>query len=523
MDEFGKLLRYYRKCSTDPERGGALTQERLGELLGVALGDAGYTGAAISDWERGKSQIDKDQRRVLLSLIKVLHECGGLQTATEANTLLLAGNYRPFGEDELRPIFPETSTSNTPQPPWPPTDTEWRFILMSLGELIFRPAEELRRWLSAINGELPPVWSRLFLLVLGWPFRHWSSEQVLATILWSMVWLLTWWMTFPLLNWPFSNSQQAYAAVVFYASGTLIVPLLIGGLRRTEKEAFWQRQETVEGWQIRFFTYQGAYVGFHVGYMAVFLAALFGHYLGLRQVSPVVKGLVAILPLLISAAAAREVPFNIWRAFGVLRPTEGDIAIFSVFALLGPLWGAFFLWSYPTLLTPWIGGLLLLTAIGFLAALTAWQGRKGQTTIPVHVWVVIFSVPAILQLAQVSQSRFVVLMFTGVMATLVLLMVWKRVTLTLAGLVMLLLITGLLLLCFKVNVWVGGGATGTAGLGWWRWGKKFLWVPLGFWLVTLSGVLGIALIRRGLLAEMWTALGFGLLTLGVWWWEKHNQ
>ena len=33
MDTFGKLLKTYRRNSTDPDRGGGLTQERLGEFL----------------------------------------------------------------------------------------------------------------------------------------------------------------------------------------------------------------------------------------------------------------------------------------------------------------------------------------------------------------------------------------------------------------------------------------------------------------------------------------------------------
>jgi len=65
MSRFGELLCLYRRQSRDQERGGKLTQERLGELLGRELGDMGYTGAAISEWERSKSQIHKDHRKVL--------------------------------------------------------------------------------------------------------------------------------------------------------------------------------------------------------------------------------------------------------------------------------------------------------------------------------------------------------------------------------------------------------------------------------------------------------------------------
>jgi transcriptional regulator with XRE-family HTH domain len=60
---FGELVRYYRRQGKDPMRGGLLTQERLGELIGLQMGDAGYSGAVVSEWERGKSKIHTDDLR----------------------------------------------------------------------------------------------------------------------------------------------------------------------------------------------------------------------------------------------------------------------------------------------------------------------------------------------------------------------------------------------------------------------------------------------------------------------------
>lgn len=106
MSSFGTLLRVYRRQCRDPLRGGMLTQERLGELLGTALGHAGYSGAAVSDWERNKSKIDEDDRPVLVGLISVLVACQGLHTVGEANELLHAGNYRALDAMEQDAIFP---------------------------------------------------------------------------------------------------------------------------------------------------------------------------------------------------------------------------------------------------------------------------------------------------------------------------------------------------------------------------------------------------------------------------------
>lgn len=87
-------------------RGGMLTQERLGELIGVQMGDAGYSGAAVSEWERGNSKIHADDRLVLLSLLSVLVRCEGLKDPAQADDLLAAGNYRRLDRGERGLVFP---------------------------------------------------------------------------------------------------------------------------------------------------------------------------------------------------------------------------------------------------------------------------------------------------------------------------------------------------------------------------------------------------------------------------------
>lgn len=106
MTSFGNMLRVCRRQCHDPLRGGLLTQERLGELLGHELGHAGYSGAAVSDWERDKSKIDEDDRLVLVALVNVLYKHGGVKNPAEANDLLRAGNYRGLDQSEKLRVFP---------------------------------------------------------------------------------------------------------------------------------------------------------------------------------------------------------------------------------------------------------------------------------------------------------------------------------------------------------------------------------------------------------------------------------
>jgi tetratricopeptide (TPR) repeat protein len=96
---FGKQLRYFRRRAHDPERGGSLTQERLTHLL-YEVSSLEYSFAAVSDWERGKSQIPKDHRPTLIGLAATLGKYGGILSLAEANDWLAAGNYRLLEDQE---------------------------------------------------------------------------------------------------------------------------------------------------------------------------------------------------------------------------------------------------------------------------------------------------------------------------------------------------------------------------------------------------------------------------------------
>ena len=113
MRSFGQQLRTYRRQCTDPQRGGLLTQERFRELMGVLLGDAGYSGAAVSDWERDKSKIHADDRAVLVALLTVLRQNGGISQQETGDDLLAAGNYRRLDLDEALAVFPDESEART--------------------------------------------------------------------------------------------------------------------------------------------------------------------------------------------------------------------------------------------------------------------------------------------------------------------------------------------------------------------------------------------------------------------------
>ena len=277
-NEFGQLLRFYRRQGHDPQRGGQLTQERLGELLGAQIGlSGGYSGAAVSDWERSKSRIDKDDRLVLLALVRLLHECGGIRTLTEANTFLQAGNYRPLDATEASEIFrdEEKGGNGAPQAePEPRMERHWKLLILLLVEEFLRPEPALSATSRQDGG--PPHWSDGLLALLGRFFAPWSSEGVLRALAWLAIWLLAWGLTFPFLHWPFADQAQALALALTYAIGSLLVPALVGLIRATRNVPFWQEQNLANSPALRFYTHLGTSTGFHLGYGMVFLLGLGG-------------------------------------------------------------------------------------------------------------------------------------------------------------------------------------------------------------------------------------------------------
>lgn len=374
MSEFGEFLRHFRERGRDPlypEK--KLSQIRLGELVGQELGAHGYSGAAVSDWERGESKIHADDRSVLVSLIKVLYQCGGLRTLAEANELLTSGNYRGLNSDEVKKVFPENTSDIPPQEQ--SSSTEERERGQGIMDMVGIFSSEALQAFQAISAEAKegpsPSWPRLFAALMRRNSDRWSLS--LSSILWVGVWFLAWWLIAPSLRWPFADRDSAFSAMVLYVAGTLIIPLLMGLLINTKDNEYWKQQSLAEAALIRLYTYQGAGIGFNLGYFFVFPLVLVRYYLHLGS-SIWVEVAAVTLGLILGNMSAHVVPHNLWVAYGRLRLSDG--AIFFLVALLGPLWGMFFLEFYSVFLTPWLGLTVILLALILVVIMAKRQLQK---------------------------------------------------------------------------------------------------------------------------------------------------
>jgi hypothetical protein len=162
-----------------------------------------------------------------------------------------------------------------------------------------------------------------------------------------------------------------------YVVGSLVVPLLIGTLVDTKHNEYWQAQELADSRLLRLYTYQGAGIGFNLGYFFVLPLVLIWHYLNLGP-SVWLEIIAVTLGLVLGNMSARVVPHNLWLAYRRLHLTDG--AIFFVVAFIGPLWGIFFLEYYSVLLTPFWGGIVILAALLLFIIIPIGQSKKKTDT-----------------------------------------------------------------------------------------------------------------------------------------------
>jgi transcriptional regulator with XRE-family HTH domain len=103
---FGELLREAREKSVDRRSRMRLSQDHFASKLTQKLGFI-VTRNRVSNWETNKTRIQVDDRKILMAVLTVLHDYGGIAECEEADQLLEAGGYRTLNEEEALKINPE--------------------------------------------------------------------------------------------------------------------------------------------------------------------------------------------------------------------------------------------------------------------------------------------------------------------------------------------------------------------------------------------------------------------------------
>jgi hypothetical protein len=246
------------------------------------------------------------------------------------------------------------------------------FATQLLQEVLFISEEELQTRLTWAKEGPAPAWPRIFVTLLRSVTDRWSASHVLQALPWVLIWLASWGMIVPSLRWPFASQGHANTVITLYAAATLALPLLIGLLTNTRDNEFWQINNLADAKITRLFTYQGAFVGFHLGYFLAFAIGLVRYFLQFH-LAIWFEWILMAIPVIVAYMGARLVPHNLWQAYKRLSLADGGVFFF--FVVLGPLWGFFLGKFYPVILAPFTGGMVILFAITLLAMITAWQSR----------------------------------------------------------------------------------------------------------------------------------------------------
>ena len=323
---FGMLLREYRNRSVDPTTGRSLSQERLGVLIGETLGTS-YSAQAVSDWERDRSQIHKDHRLVLKTLIQVLHTCGGLASPEDAERLLAAGNYRGLTHAELESIFLRAETD-------PPRSTR-------------------AEWIERLLDNHPQETTRPYILVM----------KAISIIL---CWLAAWLAISPTLN--FSNTDQTMLLreVIILALTGLIVPIVLA----------WVVSLTPNctcALPTGFLNYLGGILGFSLGLVNILTLAILSYNLYLYPWPSAVILIISLWPIGLSLVSAELIKTHLQHATGeiLFRDIRFRWAIPSL-----PLLISLGLYHFHHLLSARLLGSFLLVTLSLGLGLLLWSQTR---------------------------------------------------------------------------------------------------------------------------------------------------
>ncbi len=362
--DFGRQLRIFRLQSIHPATGKPLSQQQIGELMQDELGTR-YSGAAISDWELNKSTIHVNDRTLLISLLKILKQHGGIKSVADADALLESGNYRRLNGSEMGKIFSDQEIEH---------DKKNQLSASPLTEKGMPPnaLHEIQRLFDDAGKGPSPAGLQVTVSLIRKMTDQLSVLHVVKAMVWLWILAIAHLLLSPSLQWLFATEREFFQSMILYAAGAIVLPPMIGAVVNTRTNAFWVKQTSVTPFVLRLFVHQGAYVGFHVGYFIVFLLTVMQNQLQIQSAAWV-EFAKMLPPIAIGYAAAQLVPHNLWLAYGRLHLKDG--AVYFFFVLLGPLWAYFFVQVHKTMTSPIMLTILVLTAITMLAIMEVMKGR----------------------------------------------------------------------------------------------------------------------------------------------------
>lgn len=150
MDTFGEKMSTIRRNCTDPHKGGLLSQEKLVELVEALDGSVVISKSLVSSWERNTRKISLKKRPLLIAIISILAQCGGISTISEADKFLRSGNHASLKPDEIEQI-PHPNFQSVKVEEKPTVDPLEGLGLASVLQLLHTQSEDIKKLRKIIS------------------------------------------------------------------------------------------------------------------------------------------------------------------------------------------------------------------------------------------------------------------------------------------------------------------------------------------------------------------------------------
>ncbi|MCA9999156.1 MAG: helix-turn-helix transcriptional regulator, partial [Anaerolineales bacterium] len=269
MSDFGKRLRHYRLKTVDPNSDPPkpLTQEELAGLMGEMVS---VHEKMISFWETGTRKISHRRRDLQIGLVKVLHTHGGIQTADEANGLLLLGRYDPLSAEECQDIDAKWLVA---PPAISPTALQAVPPHGSLWQMVYAWLDAFFRWSDA-DDHARMSWAGMVIWSLGVVNGRLTTDHLLTVLTACLLWIAAIWLLVPALQWPLTPQPVLHHAVGRLLAGWFSLPLLLALFTRADGLVQTKHAQP----RLLLLKFTGALVGFNLSVLLLLIVAAGWYY-----------------------------------------------------------------------------------------------------------------------------------------------------------------------------------------------------------------------------------------------------
>ncbi|MEM8862766.1 MAG: hypothetical protein AAGD96_31025, partial [Chloroflexota bacterium] len=139
-----------RRNCTNPHKGGSLSQEKLTELVLEHDPSLVISKSLVSSWENGRRSISVERRDLLLAIIIVFAQCGGLNETEEANNFLQLGKYAPLDKEETDQV-PHSSFQWIGEGTAPLEDNQENLTITNFIQILQEQSDDNKKLRNIIN------------------------------------------------------------------------------------------------------------------------------------------------------------------------------------------------------------------------------------------------------------------------------------------------------------------------------------------------------------------------------------